>query len=89
MLWTFKKTREIEILEETASSYEKRYRQAIKYIEDNWDTLYDELIDWNTEYGDVLNSEITSAWDSCLAAAQKYGSYLEALKALESAVGSA
>lgn len=87
--YELEKDREIEILEETASSYEKRYRQAIKYIEDNWDTLYDELIDWNTEYGDVLNSEITSAWDSCLAAAQKYGSYLEALKALESSVGSA
>ncbi len=34
---------------------------------------------WNTEYGDVLNSEITAAWENCLAAAQRYGSYVSAL----------
>ena len=55
---------------------------AISYISDNWDTLYDQLIDWNTKYGNNLNDEITSAWENCLSAAQKYGSYVSALKTL-------
>lgn len=73
------KDKEIEILEDSISSYQKLYDMAIAYIESHWDTLYNELISWNTQYGDVLNSEITSAWDNCLAAAQRYGSYVSAL----------
>lgn len=76
------KDKEIEILEDSISSYQKLYDMAISYIESNWDTLYSELISWNTQYGDVLNSEITSAWDNCLAAAQRYGSYVSALNSI-------
>ena len=77
------KDKEIEILEDSISSYQKLYDMAISYIESHWDTLYSELISWNTQYGDVLNSEITSAWDNCLAAAQRYGSYVSALGSIE------
>ena len=73
------KDAEIKALEETISSYQKLYDMAISYIESHWNTLYDELIVWNTEYGSVLNSEITEAWNNCLAAAQRYGSYVAAL----------
>lgn len=73
------KDAEIAALEETISSYQKLYDMAIDYIESHWNTLYDELISWNTEYGSVLNSEITEAWNNCLAAAQRYGSYVSAL----------
>lgn len=73
------KDAEIAALEETISSYQKLYDMAIAYIESHWNTLYDELIAWNTEYGSVLNSEITTAWENCLAAAQRYGSYVSAL----------
>lgn len=76
------KDKEIEILEDSISSYQKLYDMAIEYIESHWDTLYSELISWNTQYGDVLNSEITSAWDNCLAAAQRYGSYVSALNSI-------
>ena len=65
---------EIEELEKTASSYEKRWQQAIDYIENNWSTLHKELLAWNYEYGDVLNSEITDAYNAASAALQKYGS---------------
>lgn len=67
------KDAEIEALEKTASSYEKRWRQAIAYIENNWSTLHQELLDWNYEYGDVLNSEITEAFNHASSALQKYG----------------
>lgn len=76
------KDKEIEILKDSISSYQKLYDMAIDYISDNWDSLYDELIGWNTEYGDVLNSDITSAWDNCLAAAQRYGDYVTALNSI-------
>ncbi len=74
---------EIAALEETISSYQKLYDMAIAYIESHWNTLYDELIAWNTEYGSVLNSEITTAWENCLAAAQRYGSYVAALNSID------
>lgn len=83
------KDKEIAILEDSISSYQKLYDMAIDYIENHWDTLYGELIDWNTEYGSVLNSEITSAWDNCLAAAQRYGDYVSALNSIDADISAA
>lgn len=82
------KDKEIGILEDSISSEQKLYEAAISYIQSNWDTLYQELISWNTEYGNVLNSEITTAWDNCLAAAQRYGSYVNALGSIDSDIES-
>lgn len=73
------KKKEIETLENTISSEEKVYRLAIECIQTQWDTLYQQLLDWNYEYGTVTNNEITAAWDAACAAVQKYGSYLEAV----------
>lgn len=42
-----------------------------------------ELTSWNTEYGNSLNQEITDAWNNALAAAQKYGSYVNALNKID------
>ena len=73
------KKKEIEILENSISSEEKLYQLAIERIQTQWDTLYQQLLDWNYEYGTVTNNEITAAWDAACAAVQKYGSYLEAV----------
>ena len=73
------KKKEIEILENTISSEEKVYQLAIERIETQWDTLYQQLIAWNTEYGNVTNNEITSAWNNACLAVQEYGSYLNAV----------
>lgn len=70
------------------SSYQKLYDMAIEYIESHWDTLYNELIAWNTQYGDGLNNEVITAWDNCLAAAQRYGSYVSALNSIGSDIQS-
>lgn len=83
------KDKEIAILEESISSYQKLYDMAIAYIESNWDTLYSELIAWNTEYGSELNSTLTTAWENALAAAQRYGSYVSALNSIETDISSA
>lgn len=47
------KDQEIAALEETISSEEKVYRAAISYIQEHWDTLYSELLQWNYEYGSI------------------------------------
>ena len=71
---------EIEALEKTISSEEKVYKLAIARIRDQWDTLYADLIAWNTEQGSVINQEITDAWEAAARAVEKYGSAIEALK---------
>lgn len=83
------KDEEIKVLEESISSQQKLYDKAIEYIESHWDTLYQELLGWNTEYGSALNQDITNAWDNCLAAAQRYGSYVSALKNIDADIESA
>lgn len=76
------KQKEIEELEKTVSSEEKVYQLAIARIRDQWDTLYQDLIAWNTEEGSVINQEITDAWEAATKAVQKYGSAVNALKEL-------
>lgn len=83
------KDEEIKELENSISSQQKLYDKAIAYIEAHWDTLYDELIAWNYEYGDVLSSEISSAWESALEAAKKYGSYVAAIGAIDGDIANA
>lgn len=75
------KDAEIEKLENSISSQQKLYDKAIAYIESHWDTLYDELISWNYEYGSSLSTEIESAWESALEAAKRYGSFVGAMDA--------
>lgn len=70
---------EIDALERSISSEEKLYQAALKRIETGWDTLFSELIAWNTEEGRSLNSEIVETWEAAAAAVAKYGSYREAL----------
>ena len=78
----YEETRQAEIdeLEKTISSEEKVYQLAIARIRDQWDTLYQDLIAWNTESGSVINQEITDAWEAATAAVQKYGSAVSALQ---------
>lgn len=76
------KNAEIKVLEDSISSYQKLYDMAIAYIQSNWGSLYDELIAWNYQYGDELSSTITTAWENALAAAQRYGSYVNALNGI-------
>lgn len=76
---------EIKALEDSISSEEKIYRMAIRHISENWSTLYDELLDWNTEMGSVINSKITQAWEDAQAAVEAYGGSVEkALAAVKS-----
>ncbi len=78
------KDKEIDALKETLNSAEKLYQAAITRINNGWDSLYDDLIGWNSEYGTLLSDELTSAWNSATAAVQRYGSFVEALNGVGS-----
>lgn len=77
---------EIEVLEKSISSEEKLYQLAIERIRDSWDSLYEDLITWNTEQGSVINQEITEAWNEALKAVQKYGNYVSALSEINAGI---
>lgn len=83
---------EIEILRNSISSYQKLYEMAIDYISsftlDEWDKMLAELTAWNYEYGNDLESDIVSAWESALSAARRYGDYVSALNSVSSALES-
>ncbi len=83
------KDAEITTLQSNLTSYQQLYDAAIEYIGTHWDTLYSELISWNTQYGSVLNSDITSAWENCLSAAQRYGDYVSALHNIDTDISAA
>lgn len=83
------KEKEIAILEDSISSYEKVYQLAIDRINNQWDTLYMDLINWNTQYGSDTNEQITSAWNNASAAVQQYGNYLAAVQATQAALNAA
>lgn len=70
---------EIDQIEASVSSEEKVYQLAIERIRTQWETLYADLIAWNTEQGSVINQEITDAWESATLAVERYGSVIAAL----------
>lgn len=83
------KQQEIAILQDSISSYEKLYQMAINRINNHWNTLYNDLINWNTQYGSDTNEKLTAAWNNASAAVQQYGSYLAAVAATQSALNAA
>jgi multidrug efflux pump subunit AcrA (membrane-fusion protein) len=77
------KQTEIEALEATISSAEKVYQLAIARLEEDFWGLYDQVIAWNTEAGNSINSEITAAWKEAAKAVTLYMGYLNAVKAVD------
>ena len=78
------KNAEIKILQEMFNSEEAIYNAALERITNGWEGLYDQLIGWNTDYGNTLNSTITAAWNQAAAAVQRYGTFLSALEGVQS-----
>lgn len=71
---------EIDALKDMLSSAEKLYQAAISRINNGWDTLYDDLMDWNYNYGSTLQKDLQNAWDRALEAAERYGTFVDALE---------
>lgn len=78
------KDNEISKVEESVDTEEEVYRAAIDRINADWDQLYQDLIEWNSKYGDMIDGEdsITSAWRTAMQAAQEYGDIVSALNGI-------
>lgn len=74
--------KEIDAYENSISSAELLYQAALQRLNEGWDTIYQELIDWNVKAGNSLNSEITENWNLAYEAAKRYGSYVQAIVAM-------
>lgn len=69
------KDKEINALKETLNSAEKLYQAAIARINNGWDALYEDLMDWNSEYGlklarthrNVCDINRTNCWNTLRA----------------------
>ena len=70
---------EIDTLENSVSSAEKLYQLAISRINSSWDSLYGDIIAWNTEAGSSINQDITENWEKAAEAVKRYGSFLAAI----------
>lgn len=82
------KNKEIEKVEASVDTEEAVYKAAIARIDSDWNALYDDLIEWNKKYGDMIDGEdsITTAWQTAKAAAQEYGSVVAALDGINSSI---
>lgn len=80
------KDEEIEVLEDSISSTQKLYELAIDRIGTRFDTLYSDLLTWNRTAGNSIESEIVTAWENCMAAVQRYGSYVAAMGQIDADV---
>ena len=82
----FEQTKDDEIakVEATVDTEEEVYNAAIARIDADWEQLYQDLIEWNRQYGDMIDGEdsITSAWQTAMQAAQEYGSIVSALNGI-------
>lgn len=85
--YNLEKDKEIEGLQDMLGSAEKLYQAAIARIEGGWDSLYQDLLDWNYNYGNTLQKDLVNAWDAASAAVQRYGGFVQALDGTASHTG--
>ena len=74
---------QVSILQNSLNSEEKLYQAALARIDGGWDSLYGDLKAWNSEYGNMVESDLVSAWDAASAAVQRYGSYAAAVTGVQ------
>lgn len=74
---------EIDAQKNMLNSAEKLYQAAIARISNGWDTLYDDLLNWNYNYGSTLQKDLTNAWKAAKAAAERYGSFVSAMEGVK------
>lgn len=77
---------EIETIRKYLSKSGKLIRDAMDRIDREGEDLYKELLKWNLEYGDGIESTVTDAWASAKEALDEYGTSLRAISELTSAL---
>lgn len=74
------KNEEIKKLEESIDTEVKLYNLAIARINEGWDKLYQDLISYNSKYGDAIDGEdsLKTAWENATEAVKDYAYNVEA-----------
>ena len=74
------KNNEIEILEDSIDTQVKLYNAAIARINEGWDKLYDDLLDYTITYKDAINGpdSLKTAWEIATDAVKDYAYNVEA-----------
>ena len=80
------KDEEIKEIENYLNKTGQLTRDAMRRIDNDGYSLYQDLINYNAEYGDKLESEIVSAWESATKALEQYGSTLNAITSMNNAI---
>ena len=75
--------KEADALKDELNSAEKLYRAAIDRISNGWDTLYNDLLNWNYNYGNTLEKDLTNAWKAAQDAAERYGDFVSAMEGVK------
>lgn len=80
------KNAEIDRVESSVQREVDVYNAAIARINAGWDALYNDLMEWNETYGDMIDGpdSITSAWRTAMEAAMEYGDVVSALEGISS-----
>lgn len=74
----------IDKLEDQFKSEQLLHDAAIKYIDENYSTLYDQLLAYNLKYGQDLQDTVISKWEIAKQAVDRYGqSVKDALQGIE------
>lgn len=64
--------KEIEKIEDLANDALYIHDRVIEYIRDNWDTLLQDLIDYNNAYGDGIEQNVVEMWNTAYDALVRY-----------------
>lgn len=75
--------KQTDALKEELNSAEKLYQAAIDRISNGWDTLYDDLLNWNYNYGSTLQKDLVNAWEAAKTAAERYGDFVSAMEGVK------
>ena len=64
--------KEIDAVQAGLDNAANMHQQIIEYINEHWDTLYEELVDWNSVYGTGVEADVKGAWDNALTSLEAY-----------------
>lgn len=80
--WENQQDSKIDEIEDMLDDEVQLRAKAIAKLDNMNDELFDDLLSYAVNYCDMSTLEFEKMWDAALAAAEKYGSYLNAMEAV-------
>lgn len=79
--------KQIQKIEDVANDAGKIHEMVVDKITNDWDTLYRELVDWNSIYGTGVEADIKGAWDNAIESLKVYKDHLGQITTAQAALG--